>query len=150
MAQMFLPKIGETMADFACGTGGFLTSWLHELQKQVKSTADAEKYGSSVYGVEKKQFPYMLCITNLLLHGLDVPRVYHDNSLLKDVLDYTADDQFDVILMNPPYGGSEKAEVKNHFTGWICRRTTSISPRPNPCSGRTSPRRTPGGRTGKP
>ena len=42
----------------------------------------------------------MLCITNLLLHGLDVPRVYHDNSLTRDVLDYTEDDQFDVVLMN--------------------------------------------------
>ncbi|MBQ2618887.1 MAG: SAM-dependent DNA methyltransferase [Oscillospiraceae bacterium] len=125
MAQHIRPKIGETMADFACGTGGFLTSWLHELQKQVKSTADAEKYGSSVYGVEKKQFPYMLCITNLLLHGLDVPRVYHDNSLLKDVLDYTADDQFDVILMNPPYGGSEKAEVKNHFPADLASSETA-------------------------
>jgi len=115
MAEHIQPKIGETMADFACGTGGFLTSWLAELQKQIKSTADAEKYGRSIYGIEKKQFPYMLCITNLLLHGLDVPQVYHDNSLLKDVLDYTADDQFDVILMNPPYGGSEKTDVKNHF-----------------------------------
>ena len=115
MAQMIKPKIGEVMADFACGTGGFITSWLKELQKQVRNTADAEKYGSSIYGIEKKQFPYMLCITNLLLHGLDIPRVYHDNTLLKDVLDYTDDDRFDVILMNPPYGGSEKAEVKNHF-----------------------------------
>ena len=88
---------------------------LKELQKQIKSTSDAMKYGNSVYGIEKKQFPYMLCITNLLLHGLDVPRVYHDNSLLRDVLDYTEEDQFDVVLMNPPYGGSEKADVKNHF-----------------------------------
>lgn len=115
MAQMIQPKIGETMADFACGTGGFIVSWLKELQKQVKSTADAKKYGDSIFGIEKKQFPYMLCITNLLLHGLDIPRVFHDNTLLKDVLDYTVDDQFDVILMNPPYGGSEKADVKNHF-----------------------------------
>ena len=112
MAQMIKPKIGEVMADFACGTGGFITSWLKELQKQVRNTADAEKYGNSIYGIEKKQFPYMLCITNLLLHGLDIPRVYHDNTLLKDVLDYTDEDRFDVILMNPPYGGSEKAEVK--------------------------------------
>ena len=115
MAMMISPKLGETMADFACGTGGFITSWLKVLQKQVRSTADAKKYNESVYGIEKKQFPYMLCITNLLLHGLDVPQVYHDNSLLKDVLDYTERDQFDVILMNPPYGGSEKADVKNHF-----------------------------------
>ena len=115
MAQMIQPEIGEKMADFACGTGGFITSWLKELQKQIKSTTDAKKYADSIYGIEKKQFPYILCITNLLLHGLDLPRVYHDNSLIRDVLDYTEDDQFDVILMNPPYGGSEKTEVKNHF-----------------------------------
>ena len=125
MAQMIQPKIGETMADFACGTGGFITSWLKVLQRQVRSTADAKKYGDSIYGIEKKQFPYMLCITNLLLHGLDIPRVYHDNSLLKDVLDYTESDQFDVILMNPPYGGSEKAEVKNHFPNDLASSETA-------------------------
>ena len=115
MAQMIKPQIGEQVADFACGTGGFLTSWLKELQKQVKTTEDQEAFNNSIYGIEKKQFPYMLCITNMLLHDIDLPKVYHSNSLLKDVLDYTDDDKFDVILMNPPYGGSEKAEVKNHF-----------------------------------
>ena len=125
MAHMIQPKIGETMADFACGTGGFIVSWLKQLQKQVQSTADAKKYGESIYGIEKKQFPYMLCITNLLLHGLDIPKVYHDNTLLKDVLDYTEDDQFDVILMNPPYGGSEKAEVKNHFPNDLASSETA-------------------------
>lgn len=108
MAQMIRPRIGERMADFACGTGGFLTSWLKELKTQIKTTEDTEKYNQSIYGIEKKQFPYMLCITNLLLHNLDLPQVYHENSLLRDVLDYTEEDQFDVILMNPPYGGSEK------------------------------------------
>ena len=125
MAQMIQPKIGETMADFACGTGGFITSWLKVLQRQVRSTADAQKYGDSIYGIEKKQFPYMLCITNLLLHGLDVPRVFHENSLLKEVLDYTESDQFDVILMNPPYGGSEKSEVKNHFPSDLASSETA-------------------------
>jgi type I restriction enzyme M protein len=125
MAMMIKPQIGETMADFACGTGGFITSWLKVLQKQIRSTADSEKYGDSIYGIEKKQFPYMLCITNLLLHGLDIPRVFHDNTLLKDVLDYTADDQFDVILMNPPYGGSEKSEVKNHFPSDLASSETA-------------------------
>ena len=115
MAMMINPKVGEQMADFACGTGGFITSWLKELWKKVKTSNDQQLYANSIYGIEKKQFPYMLCITNMLLHGLDVPRVYHDNSLTKDVLNYTEDDKFDVILMNPPYGGSEKNEIKNHF-----------------------------------
>ena len=87
------------VTDFACGTGGFITSWLKELDRQVVSTADRAAYGTSIYGIEKKQFPYMLCITNMLLHGLDVPKVYHANSLTHKVLDYTEDDQFDVILM---------------------------------------------------
>jgi type I restriction enzyme M protein len=115
MAKMINPQIGEQMADFACGTGGFLTSWLKELQPQIKTTADRKAFGTSIYGIEKKQFPYMLCITNLLLHDVDTPRVYHDNSLLRKVLDYTDDDRFDVVLMNPPYGGSEKNEVKSNF-----------------------------------
>ncbi|MBQ9036002.1 MAG: SAM-dependent DNA methyltransferase [Erysipelotrichaceae bacterium] len=115
MAKMINPQIGEKVADFACGTGGFLTSWLKELAPKIETTQDQEQYNDSIYGIEKKQFPYMLCITNMLLHDIDIPKVYHDNSLTKDVLDYTVDDQFDVILMNPPYGGSEKNDVKNHF-----------------------------------
>lgn len=125
MAQMIKPKIGEKMADFACGTGGFITSWLKELDKQVKTTEDKEAYGASVYGMEKKQFPYMLCITNMLLHDLDVPQVFHGNSLLRDVLDYTEEDKFDVILMNPPYGGSEKADVKNLFPADLASSETA-------------------------
>ena len=123
MAKMIKPQIGETMADFACGTGGFLTSWLKELK--ASSAADIEKINDSIYGIEKKQFPYILCITNMLLHDIDVPRIYHDNSLLKDVLDYTESDQFNVILMNPPYGGSEKTEVKNHFPSDLASSETA-------------------------
>lgn len=125
MAKMINPQIGEQVADFACGTGGFLTSWLKELAPKVKTTEDQAAYDTSIYGIEKKQFPYMLCITNMLLHGIDVPRIYHDNSLLKDVLDYTRDDQFDVILMNPPYGGNEKTEVKNHFPADLASSETA-------------------------
>lgn len=125
MAKMINPQIGEQMADFACGTGGFLTSWLKELQPQIKTTADREAFGTSIYGIEKKQFPYMLCITNLLLHDVDTPRVYHDNSLLRKVLDYTDDDRFDVVLMNPPYGGSEKNEVKSNFPADLASSETA-------------------------
>lgn len=125
MAQMIKPVIGEKMADFACGTGGFIISWLKALESQKKTIEDREAFDTSVYGIEKKQFPYMLCVTNLLLHDIDTPRIYHDNSLLKDVLDYTEDDQFDVVLMNPPYGGSEKTEVKNHFPSDLASSETA-------------------------
>ena len=125
MAKMINPQIGEQVADFACGTGGFLTSWLKELSAKIKTTEDQAAYDNSIYGIEKKQFPYMLCITSMLLHGIDVPKIYHDNSLLKDVLDYTQDDQFDVILMNPPYGGNEKTEVKNHFPADLASSETA-------------------------
>ena len=125
MAKMIEPKIGETMADLACGTGGFITSWLKELHQKVETVADEEAYSSSIYGIEKKQFPYMLAVTNMLLHDLDVPRIYHDNTLLRDVLDYTDDDKFDVILMNPPYGGSEKADVKSHFPSDLASSETA-------------------------
>ena len=125
MARMIQPRIGEKMADFACGTGSFLVSWLKALQAQIKDTADQKAFTESVYGIEKKQFPYMLCVTNLLLHDIDLPQVFHDNSLLRDVLDYTEDDQFDVILMNPPYGGSEKADVKNHFPADLASSETA-------------------------
>ena len=125
MAKMINPQIGEQVADFACGTGGFLTSWLKELAEKIETTDDQAAYDSSIYGIEKKQFPYMLCITNMLLHGIDVPKIYHDNSLLKDVLDYTQEDQFDVILMNPPYGGNEKTEVKSHFPADLASSETA-------------------------
>lgn len=125
MAQMIKPQIGEEMADFACGTGGFLISWLMELEKLVKSTEDQEKYDNSICGIEKKQFPYMLCITNMLLHGIDVPKIYHDNSLTKKVLDYGEDDKFDVILMNPPYGGNEKPDIKSNFPSDLASSETA-------------------------
>ncbi len=125
MAKMIQPKIGEQMADFACGTGGFLTSWLKMLEPQVNTTEEQKAYGESIYGIEKKQFPYMLCITNMLLHDIDVPKVFHDNSLTRDLLDYTADDCFDVVLMNPPYGGNEKNDVKNHFPSDLASSETA-------------------------
>lgn len=115
MVQMIAPKLGESVADFACGTGGFLTSALKYLEPQKVSPDDVDKYNNTIYGIEKKPMPYLLCITNMLLHDVDEPKVYHMNSLEKNVRDYKEEDKFDIILMNPPYGGSEKEAVKNNF-----------------------------------
>lgn len=115
MVQMIKPQLGEKVADFACGTGGFLTSTLKYLEPQKKNEDDVDKYNTTIYGIEKKPMPYLLCITNMLLHDVDEPKIYHANSLEKNVRDYKENDKFDVILMNPPYGGSEKDAVKNNF-----------------------------------
>ncbi|WP_022755207.1 type I restriction-modification system subunit M [Butyrivibrio fibrisolvens] len=115
MALMIQPKLGEKMADFACGTGGFITSWLGQLQKQVTDTEAQKQFDDSIYGIEKKPFPYLLCVTNMLLHDIEVPNIYHDNSLRHNLLDYTDSDKFDVILMNPPYGGHEDKSIQSFF-----------------------------------
>ena len=115
MVQMIQPKLGESIADFACGTGGFLTSALKVLDKQVETVEDRNIYSNSVYGIEKKALPFLLCATNMLLHDIDNPRIIHGNSLEKNVRDYKEDDRFDVVLMNPPYGGNEKDAVKQNF-----------------------------------
>lgn len=115
MAKMLNPKIGDRIADFACGTGGFLVSALNILKDQVVETEDEDLYNNSVYGIEKKSLPYMLCVTNMLLHEVENPNIIHGNSFDYNVKDYKEEDKFDIILMNPPYGGSENDNVKNSF-----------------------------------
>ncbi len=109
------PKIDDKIADFACGTGGFLVDALHHVEKTEIKVEDLSKLQDSFYGVEKKQLPYMLCITNMLLNDIAEPNIMHDNSLEQDVRKFTDEDKFDVILMNPPYGGSELEFVQKNF-----------------------------------
>lgn len=116
MVKVTEPKLGERIADFACGTGGFLTSTLSMLDKQVGNSLENKLlYNNSVYGIEKKALPHLLCVTNMLLHDIDEPQILHDNSLEIDYKDMRKMEQFDIILMNPPYGGSELESVKANF-----------------------------------
>lgn len=115
IAEMINPQIGETVADFACGTGGFLISALEILQKQIKKLKDKEIVNNSLFGIEKKNLPHLLCITNLLLHDIDEPNIIHGNSLEKNVRDYKEEDRFDCIMMNPPYGGTEEKIIQSNF-----------------------------------
>ncbi|WP_405286063.1 N-6 DNA methylase [Methanobrevibacter sp.] len=115
MAKMLNPQLGEKIADFACGTGGFLTSVLNLLDQQAQSTAQREQYKNSIFGIEKKALPYMLCATNMLIHDIDNPNIIHGNSFDRNVRDYKEDEKYDVVIMNPPYGGSEKKTVQNNF-----------------------------------
>lgn len=108
------PKIGERVADFACGTGGFLADTVSHLQKQAKSVDDTLTIQNSIYGIEWKQLPYMLCVTNMYLHNIDDPNIVHGDGLAKDVLDLSDNDLFDCVVMNPPFGGEfNKADLKN-------------------------------------
>ena len=115
MVKVIKPVIGERTADFACGTGGFLVSVVGELNKQISSVKNNEFLNQSVYGIEKKSLPYILCITNLILHDIDIPDIEHDNALGEDYKDLRKKEKFDIILMNPPYGGNEKESIKQNF-----------------------------------
>lgn len=115
VVKMVDPKIGESVADFACGTGGFLVSALNHMKETVNNTASNETLQHSFYGVEKKSLPYLLCTTNMLLHDINEPQIIRGNSLEKNVRDYEEKDKFDVILMNPPYGGTEKKSIQQNF-----------------------------------
>ena len=116
MVKVVKPVLGEKIADFACGTGGFLTSALNELDKQVENSLDnRELYSKSIYGIEKKALPHLLCVTNMLIHDIDEPNILHGNALEIDYKDLRKMEPFDIILMNPSYGGSEKDSVKINF-----------------------------------
>lgn len=109
------PRLGEKMADFTSGTGGFLTSTLNYMEKQIKTPQDVDLWQHAVIGQEWKPLPYLLSITNLLVHNIDEPNIFHCDSLGTPVSAFKEKDRVDVIAMNPPYGGSTDAAAKNNF-----------------------------------
>ena len=115
IVKMLDPKLGETFGDFTSGTGGFLTSALNYLAPQVKSASDNGKLQNAVVGQEWKPLPYLLSITNLLLHDIESPNIRHCDSLGTNVSDFKESDKVDVIGMNPPYGGSTGTSVQSNF-----------------------------------
>lgn len=115
IVKMLNPQLGETFGDFTSGTGGFLTSALNHMSQQVKSAADGEKLQHAVMGQEWKPLPYLLSITNLLLHDIDAPNIRHCDSLGTNVSDFKESDKVNVIGMNPPYGGSTGTSVQSNF-----------------------------------
>lgn len=108
------PKLGESVLDPACGTGGFLTSTLKHLG-EAKNAEDLAKLQSSVRGWEKKPLPFLLATTNLILHDIETPQLRHGNSLSRPLTDYSAADRVDVIVANPPFGGAEDESIKQNF-----------------------------------
>ena len=117
MANRVDPKPGEILMDFACGTGGFLTSAMrHMRERYVKTPADERIMQQSLRAVEKKPLPHMLCVTNMLLHNVDDPSfVRHDNTLARPYISWEAKDRVDIVLTNPPFGGSEEDGIESNF-----------------------------------
>ena len=117
MADRIDPKPGEILLDPACGTGGFLTCALrHMRERYVKTPADEQKMQKGLRAIEKKQLPHMLCVTNMLLHGIDDPSfVRHDNTLARPYVSYGKSDRVDIVLTNPPFGGREEDGIENNF-----------------------------------
>ena len=116
MVDIIDPQLGEKILDPACGTGGFLTCAIEHLERQVKTSADKEILQNSIHGVEKKPLPHMLAMTNMMLHGIDVPtNIRHDNTLAKQLQSYTPKDRVDIVITNPPFGGTEEDGIESNF-----------------------------------
>lgn len=125
--DMINPRLGETILDPACGTGGFLAGAIEHIRRNEVRTAEQElQLQSSIRGVEKKPLPHLLCVTNMIVHGLDVPTgIVHDNTLSRPLREIAARDRVDVVLTNPPFGGMEEDGIENNFPADYRTRETA-------------------------
>jgi len=120
------PRLGESILDPACGTGGFLVCAIEHLRKQAKTEADYATIQECFAGIEKKHLPHVLCMTNLLLHGIDVPsNVRHSNTLARPLRDWPPKERVDVIVTNPPFGGMEEDGIEANFPAEFRTRETA-------------------------
>jgi len=116
MVDIINPQLGEKILDPACGTGGFLTCAIGHLDCQIKTAEDREILHKTIHGVEKKPLPHMLALTNMMLHGIDVPtNIRHDNTLSYSLKNYTPKDRVDIVITNPPFGGMEEDGIETNF-----------------------------------
>jgi type I restriction enzyme M protein len=125
--DMVNPRLGEVVLDPACGTGGFLACAIEHIRKQDVQTPEQEaRLQASIRGVEKKPLPHLLCTTNLIVHGLDVPTgLRHDNTLARPLRDIGPRDRVDVIVTNPPFGGMEEDGIEHNFPSDLRTRETA-------------------------
>jgi type I restriction enzyme M protein len=116
MVAVINPRLGEIVLDPACGTGGFLVEAFSHLEKQCKKVEDREALQTrSIYGGEAKPLPYLLAQMNLLLHGLEYPRIDPGNSLRVPLREIGDKERVDVVLTNPPFGGEEEKGIQGNF-----------------------------------
>ena len=115
LAELTDPKLGETVLDPACGTGGYLTAALEHLKAKASTVTERDALGNNVRGWEYKPLPYLLVNTNLILHDINLPNIRYDDSLAKPLSEYRQKDRVDVILANPPFGGVVSNNNENNF-----------------------------------
>ncbi|QFI67997.1 type I restriction-modification system subunit M [Sinorhizobium alkalisoli] len=128
MVDRIDPEPGEVLFDPACGTGGFLTCAIRHMEKNhVRTPEQREKMQASLRAVEKKPLPHMLCVTNMLLHGVEDPSfVRHDNTLARPLISWGKDERVDIILTNPPFGGREEDGIENNFPTFRTKETADL------------------------
>lgn len=129
MVRMVNPRLGEKVMDPACGTGGFLTCSIEHIRKQdVKTVEDEAVLQGSIFGIEKKPMPHLLCTTNMILHGIEVPsNIRHDNTLSRPLTDWGPKERVEVIVTNPPFGGMEEDGIETNFpTAFRTRETADL------------------------
>ncbi|MBD2605600.1 SAM-dependent DNA methyltransferase [Scytonema hofmannii FACHB-248] len=119
------PQLGEIVFDPACGTGGFLTAAIDYIRQNFQSADVPETLQRTIRGTEKKPLPFNLCVTNLILHGIDVPSAEHDNTLARPLRDYSPHERVDVIITNPPFGGMEEDGIEDNFPATFRTRETA-------------------------
>jgi len=129
IVRMTNPRLGEKIMDPACGTGGFLACAIeHTRKNDVKTVDDEAQLQASISGIEKKPLPHLLCTTNMILHGIDVPiNIRHDNSLARPLISWTPKERVDVVITNPPFGGMEEDGIETNFpTAFRTRETADL------------------------
>lgn len=126
VVEMIDPRLGEVVLDPACGTGGFLANSVDHLRSQAKTAAEEQSAAASIRGVEKKQQPHILCLTNMMLHGVDAPTgIRRGNTLTRPLRDYGPADRVDVIMTNPPFGGTESPGIEENFPKSVRTKETA-------------------------
>jgi len=116
MTEMVNPMLGEKVLDPACGTGGFLTCAINHLRQQgLDQVRDLETLEKTIKGMEFKPLPFMLAVTNLFLHDIEVPNIEYTDSLNREYTSIGDADRVDVILANPPFGASVTDGVQDNF-----------------------------------
>jgi len=115
IVDMIDPKLGEKVLDPACGTGGYLTSSIEHLKKQEKNIQQRKLIEENVKGWEWKPLPYVLATTNLILHDIELPQITYRDSMDKPLSEYRERDRVNVIVANPPFGGTVANNNESNF-----------------------------------